>query len=439
MANRRNDDPRRYGDQQRSEEEARLRRGPREDLRPITREEIRQNQRDFYRAQGSVRTRNRGDDYGPSERREGRDAYQTEGAFYEELREEHERPRRYGDRSRPSSLPYDTDQWGKSTYGLGAGASYETGGGSDFDRYGGDVGREGPERGRYGYGTRGVRGGDEGPDVRGQEAYWRREAVPWEDEREWRRQNWGRDMRGLREPAPPEAFEGRPRGRIERRDRDLQAREVRIRENEDYQRMARGDRREDRRQNNRGRGVTGREDRGRRAEPVDPRRGPMYGHGPGVENMAAPSVGYSTRRTRGDDHELGHGGFIGGGYRPDEAGRTGRGPKNYQRADDRIREDLCERLMRGWIDAENVDVRVENGEITLVGTVRTRDEKRAIEELAEQVLGVKEVHNHLRLERTGVRQDPDMRRPVQPTEDARHTRDAGSDQGANDAGRALDS
>jgi hypothetical protein len=100
---------------------------------------------------------------------------------------------------------------------------------------------------------------------------------------------------------------------------------------------------------------------------------PRYGHGPGVENMDRP--------------------------RPPRP--MGRGPKNYQRSDDRIREDLCDRLMMSWMDAENVEVLVVAGEVTLEGTVKTRDEKRAIEALAETVLGVKDIHNALRVERGG--------------------------------------
>lgn len=117
---------------------------------------------------------------------------------------------------------------------------------------------------------------------------------------------------------------------------------------------------------------------------------PRYGHGPGVENMDAPRTGYGTATPRRDDHELGHGGFLGAG---------GRAPKGYQRSDERIREDICDGLMMSWMNAENVDVQVRNGEVTLQGTVRSRDEKRAIEALAESVLGVKDLINSIRLER----------------------------------------
>lgn len=76
--------------------------------------------------------------------------------------------------------------------------------------------------------------------------------------------------------------------------------------------------------------------------------------------------------------------------------RLGRGPRGYKRNDDRIREDICDRLMQSWMNAEDVDVKVEDGEVTLTGQVDNRHEKRAIEDLAEMVLGVRDVHNHLR-------------------------------------------
>jgi hypothetical protein len=127
---------------------------------------------------------------------------------------------------------------------------------------------------------------------------------------------------------------------------------------------------------------------------------PRYSHGPGVENMEAPRTGYGTATTRGDDHELGHGGFLGAGnYRPRAPMPTGRAPKGYQRSDDRIREDICDGLMTSWMNAENVEVQVRNGEVTLLGTVKSREEKRAIEALAESVLGVKDLNNSLRVER----------------------------------------
>lgn len=80
------------------------------------------------------------------------------------------------------------------------------------------------------------------------------------------------------------------------------------------------------------------------------------------------------------------------------APRRGRGPRGYQRPDERIHEDVNERLMRTWMDASDVEVRVELGEVTLLGYVDTRDEKRAVEDVACAVRGVKDVHNRLRVD-----------------------------------------
>jgi osmotically-inducible protein OsmY len=82
-----------------------------------------------------------------------------------------------------------------------------------------------------------------------------------------------------------------------------------------------------------------------------------------------------------------------------EHGNTfaGRGPRGYRRSDDRIREDVCDLLTDDWrIDASDVEVTVQNGEVTLSGTVHNRDEKRTTEDLVETISGVREVHNQLR-------------------------------------------
>jgi osmotically-inducible protein OsmY len=68
---------------------------------------------------------------------------------------------------------------------------------------------------------------------------------------------------------------------------------------------------------------------------------------------------------------------------------TGRGPKGYQRSDERIKEDLSERLMQqGQVDASEIDVQVEGGEVTLMGTVHNRQAKRMAEDVAESISGV---------------------------------------------------
>ncbi len=76
----------------------------------------------------------------------------------------------------------------------------------------------------------------------------------------------------------------------------------------------------------------------------------------------------------------------------------GKGPKNYQRSDDRIREDINDRLSDDWfVDASEIEVTVSNGEVTLSGTVDERTSKRRAEDIAESVSGVNHVENRLRV------------------------------------------
>jgi len=84
--------------------------------------------------------------------------------------------------------------------------------------------------------------------------------------------------------------------------------------------------------------------------------------------------------------------------RRDNDEHRGRGPRGYTRSDDRIREDVNDRLTDdGWIDASDIDVQVSSGEVTLTGQVRSRNDKRRAEDLAETVSGVKHVQNNLRV------------------------------------------
>ena len=83
----------------------------------------------------------------------------------------------------------------------------------------------------------------------------------------------------------------------------------------------------------------------------------------------------------------------------------GRPPRGYQRSDERIREDVCERLMEGPVDVGDVEVTVSNGEVTLSGTVEERWEKRALEDIIAQVRGVHDVHNRIRVRPPADRSD----------------------------------
>ncbi|WP_211193755.1 BON domain-containing protein [Pyxidicoccus fallax] len=75
----------------------------------------------------------------------------------------------------------------------------------------------------------------------------------------------------------------------------------------------------------------------------------------------------------------------------------GKAPRGYVRSDERIREDVCERLMDSPYDASDVDVQVKDGEVTLTGTVKSRQERRNIEDLVVAVRGVHDVFNRVRV------------------------------------------
>jgi hypothetical protein len=76
----------------------------------------------------------------------------------------------------------------------------------------------------------------------------------------------------------------------------------------------------------------------------------------------------------------------------------GRGPKGYRRSDERIREEISDRLMtHPDIDASDIEVEVSRGIVSLTGTVEDRHEKRLAEYIAEDALGVDDVDNRLKV------------------------------------------
>jgi hypothetical protein len=90
---------------------------------------------------------------------------------------------------------------------------------------------------------------------------------------------------------------------------------------------------------------------------------------------------------------------VGDDGRPIGGAHRGRGPKGYKRSDERIHEDVCERLTEDpFIDASNIEVAVTEGEVTLNGTVSSRGLKRRAEDLAEMASGVAHVQNNLRVQ-----------------------------------------
>ena len=76
----------------------------------------------------------------------------------------------------------------------------------------------------------------------------------------------------------------------------------------------------------------------------------------------------------------------------------GRGPKGYKRSDARIQEDVNDRLADdAYVDASEIEVAVSAAEVTLTGSVDSRQARRRAEDIAEQVSGVSYVQNNLRV------------------------------------------
>jgi len=82
-----------------------------------------------------------------------------------------------------------------------------------------------------------------------------------------------------------------------------------------------------------------------------------------------------------------------------------RSPKGYTRSDERIREDVCDRLTESYLECEEVTVTVKNGEVVLAGRAPSGETRRQIERVAEGVPGVQEVTNQIRTRRDESGQD----------------------------------
>lgn len=126
--------------------------------------------------------------------------------------------------------------------------------------------------------------------------------------------------------------------------------------------------------------------------------------------------------------------------RQQRGGFAGRGPRNYQRSDERIRDDVCERLTRHHeIDASDVDIDVREGIVTLSGKVEDKHTKRLAEDIAEEVMGVRDVRNELRTARGGLlnqlfgRDDADEARAGSSHAEREVSRQASRDRGGSGA------
>jgi hypothetical protein len=138
-----------------------------------------------------------------------------------------------------------------------------------------------------------------------------------------------------------------------------------------------------------------------------------YGQGYGSERLGYGSEGYGSQGF----------GTQGQGQR----GRfTGRGPKGWQRSDESVLERVNETLeQHPDIDASEIEVTCARGEIVLRGTVDDRRAKRLAEDAVENLPGVKDVRNEIRVQE---------RQQGQQGEAGQQTGSMGAQQGRDNGG-----
>jgi hypothetical protein len=130
--------------------------------------------------------------------------------------------------------------------------------------------------------------------------------------------------------------------------------------------------------------------------------GGAYGYGappPEVPRLQEQEAEYFDRGYYGS-WGTGEIGRYGGSSRPSGTSRSFRpGPKGYQRSDERLREDISERLMQAYhIDSSEVTVDVRGGKVLLEGTVPDRRMKHAIEDMVDACPCVQDIDNRIRVE-----------------------------------------
>ncbi len=113
------------------------------------------------------------------------------------------------------------------------------------------------------------------------------------------------------------------------------------------------------------------------------------------------SLGYGSydEANRSPHEHGGDGGrYVGGSASPQQQ-QPGRAPRGYARSDERVKEDLIQRIVHEGMDASELEVEVQNGEVTLSGSVQDRQLRLRLEHLADGVNGVNDVHNNIRVKR----------------------------------------
>lgn len=141
-------------------------------------------------------------------------------------------------------------------------------------------------------------------------------------------------------------------------------------------------------------------------EPGTRRMGQGYGDSSGY----GQHMGYGYGRAGTDERPMSYGyqqGFQGGRGQAEDQNLSGtsrqalyqgRGPRNYTRSNERILEEVNERLTDDpWLDASDITVRCADGRVQLEGEVRDRWMKHRAEDIVDACMGVRDIDNRLRI------------------------------------------
>lgn len=94
---------------------------------------------------------------------------------------------------------------------------------------------------------------------------------------------------------------------------------------------------------------------------------------------------------------------AGNGRHNPQVNHKGKGPKSYRRTDDRILEDINERMCDNpYLDASDIEVSVSNGDVVISGVVENRGAKKLAADIGEGVSGVNNVENRIKVKVRGV-------------------------------------
>ncbi len=120
------------------------------------------------------------------------------------------------------------------------------------------------------------------------------------------------------------------------------------------------------------------------------------GEGSGRANAWGTTGGYGDRTADGGYGSRRSGGSYGTQGMMEQKSR--KGPKGYQRSDDRLREEVINILInQASFDLDDVEVDVSQGVVKLTGSVPDRQARYEAEELADGLWGVKDVTNNLKV------------------------------------------